>query len=151
MALNTMLIMESRWCELRKYKRKWRYGCRSGNCKLTRKNFGTSTGFKPMVYQLNYENPHIHWGNRQICWIHLSREWNETLNEDAQVTLSNISKVALNTMLIMEWRWCELRKYKLKWRYDRRSGNCMQFKQHVWISAYLNLSMLFIITRRTRT
>ena len=50
-------------------------------------------------------------------------------------------------MLIMESRWFQLRKYKLKWRYDRRSGNCMQFKQHVCISAYLNLSMLFIITK----
>ena len=24
----------------------------------------------------------------------------------------------------MEWRWCELWKYKFKRRYDRRSGNC---------------------------
>ena len=24
----------------------------------------------------------------------------------------------------IEWRWCELWKYKFKWRFDRRSGNC---------------------------
>ena len=24
----------------------------------------------------------------------------------------------------IEWRWCELWKYKFKWRYDRRSGIC---------------------------
>ena len=26
------------------------------------------------------------------------------------------------------WRWCDLRKYKYKWRYDRRSGNCSHNK-----------------------
>ena len=27
-------------------------------------------------------------------------------------------------ILAQQWRWCELRKYKFKLRYDRRSGNC---------------------------
>ena len=51
-----------------------------------------------VLYQLSYEHPYI--GSRPICLILLNpwKEWNE------------------------EWRWCELRKYNFKWRYDRRSG-----------------------------
>ena len=50
--------------------------------------------------KLSYKDPYIR--SRQICWVHINprKEWN------------------------IEWRWCELRKYKFKWRYDRRSGNC---------------------------
>ena len=92
---------------------KWRFDRRSGNCdssncKLTRKKFGDFNGIQihglcvsaAVLYQLSYEEPYI--GSRPICWVHLNprKEWN------------------------MEWRWCELRKYKFKWRYDRRSGNC---------------------------
>lgn len=25
---------------------------------------------------------------------------------------------------IIEWRWCELQDYKLKWKYNHRSSNC---------------------------
>ena len=91
------------WCELRKYKFQWRSDHRSGNwnlsnCKLTGKKIsGLQRDSNP--WPLSYEDPYI--GSWPICWVHLNpwREWN------------------------IEW-WRELRKYKLKWRYDRRSGNC---------------------------
>ena len=76
-----------------------------------KENFGTSTGwpgFEPMASslalqcsnQLSYEDP-PYTGSGPICWIHLRpwKEWN------------------------IEW-WCELGKYKFKWKYDRRSGSC---------------------------
>ena len=34
-----------------------------------------------------------------------------------------------STVLRMEWRWCELRKFKFKRRYDHRSGNCNRKKK----------------------
>ena len=92
---------------------KWRFDRRScnsnsSNCKLTRKKFGDFNGIQihglcvsaAVLYQLSYEDPYI--GSRPIFWVHLNprKKWN------------------------LEWRWCELRKYKFKWRYDRRSGNC---------------------------
>ena len=35
-----------------------------------------------------------------------------------------ISSYKLLKQIDNGWRWCELRKYKFKWRYDRRSANC---------------------------
>ena len=80
----------------------WRYDRGNGNCNLTPKNSGTSTGLKPMASalvlqcsnQLSYEDLYI--GSRSICWVHLNpwKEWNT------------------------EW-WCELRKYKFNWRHER--------------------------------
>ena len=103
-------------CDLQKYKFKWRYDRPSANFKLSKskltpplppKNCRTSTGFKPMASvlllqcsnQLSYKDLYIE--SRPICWVHLNRwkEWNLT------------------------WRWCELQKFKFKWRYDHRSGN----------------------------
>ena len=92
---------------------KWRFDRRScnsnsSNCKLTRKKFGDFNGIQihglcvsaAVLYKLSYEDPYI--GSRPIFWVHLNprKKWN------------------------LEWRWYELRKYKFKWRYDRRSGNC---------------------------
>ena len=82
------------------------------------KNFRTSTRFEPMpnglcvsaavLYQLSYEDPYI--GSSPVCWwFILTRERNETSNED-HVDCGNTN---------------------FKWRFDRHSGNCTfkQFRQ----------------------
>ena len=105
-----ILLLEWRWCELRKCKFKWRYHRRSGNCnlsncKLTRKNVATWTGREHMASALalkcstNWATNTHKLGAGQFVEFTLSheKEWN------------------------IEWRWCKLRKYKCKWRYDSRS------------------------------
>ena len=32
--------------------------------------------------------------------------------------------VIIIIIIINQWRWCELRKHKFEWRYDRRCGIC---------------------------
>ena len=109
--------IEWRWCELRKYM-KWRFDHRSynrnlSNCKFTpEKNFWASTGFEPMASALALQcstnwamKTHILGAGQFIEFI-LTRDRN------------------------IEWRWCELRKYK--WNedltehrsYNRNLSNC---------------------------
>ena len=50
---------ECRWCELRKYKFKWTYDCRSDNCnlrncKLTRKKLREFKGIRALQYPTNW-------------------------------------------------------------------------------------------------
>ena len=79
-------------CELRKYKFKWRYDRRSGNCnlsncKLTRKNFRDFHGIlthglcvsAAVLYQLIYEDPYI--GSRPICWVILTHELSPSISQ----------------------------------------------------------------------
>ena len=112
--MKQVLLGRKRFNELANItKFKWRFDRRSGNCnssnyKLTRKKIGDFNRIQihglcvsaAVLYQLSYEDPYI--GSRPIFWVHFNprKKWN------------------------LEWRWCELRKYKFKWRYDRRSGNC---------------------------
>ena len=77
---STVLRMEWRWRELRKFKFKRRYDHRSGNCNR-KKNFGTSTGFKPMASALAL-HCYTSWatktqtlGTGQIADFFLTREW----------------------------------------------------------------------------
>ena len=89
-----------------------------------RKNFGTSTGFESMASafalqcsnQLSYEDPYI--GRRPICWVHLNPwKWNT------------------------KW-WCDLRKYKFKWRYHRHRVNLQLLKlQFPLRRSYLHLNL----------
>ena len=79
---STVLRMEWRWCELRKFKFKRKYDHRSGNCNR-KKNFGTSTGFKPMASALAL-HCYTSWatktqtlGTGQIADFFLTREWKQ--------------------------------------------------------------------------
>ena len=126
-----ILLLEWRWCELRKCKFKWRYHRRSGNCnlsncKLTRKNVATWTGREHMASALalkcstNWATNTHKLGAGQFVEFILSheKEWN------------------------IEWRWCKLRKYKCKWRYDSRSGNC-NFSHGNWTRKNFGTSTAF--------
>ena len=79
---------------------------------------------------------HILWAFLIIQSFHsrlLDVRWLQPTRRKAPRWLSTISHSTRNHGIIVkyriflvdiEWRWCELRKYKLKWRYDRRSSNC---------------------------
>ena len=82
---------------------KWRYNRRNGNCNLsnctlTRKKFRDFNGIRThdlcisATVLYQLNYEDPYIGSRPICWMKT------------------------------EWRWYELKKYRFKWRYDRRSG-----------------------------
>ena len=116
-SISNSIFFQWRWCELRKYTFKYRYDRRIGHCNLSnckinpkKKKIGTSTGLEfiasalalgAVLYQLNYDSMKTH-----------------TLGAGQFVDF------ILTQNGMKQWRWCELRKYTFKWRYDRSSGNC---------------------------
>ena len=108
---------ECRWCELRKYKFKWTYDCRSDNCnlrncKLTRKKIaGVQRDSSAAVpYQLSYEDPYI--GScGHICWVHLNWPIGLTHCDDHIFVWICISSVHIIFILLHSF-------HELRCRYD---------------------------------
>ena len=71
------------------------------------------------------------WGNLfQDSWrLDWARSHQNILHEQSVTKAWSVCKMHQNdsekVKLKIEWKWCELRKCRFKWkRYDRRSGNC---------------------------
>ena len=98
-----ILLLEWRWCELRKCKFKWRYHRRSGNCnlsncKLTRKNFATWTGREHMASALalqcstNWATKTHKLGAGQFVEFILSREKEWNIEDDVNCANTNVNE-----------------------------------------------------------
>ena len=60
-----------------------------------------------VLYQLSYEDPYIK--SRPICWVHITREWNETYADDVNCR---------NTNPKMKIWWFPKLQLPLRWSYN---------------------------------